>query len=51
MSENLIPEARGQRYRLPAGAFYAVQNDRIARVPNYDNVREWIAQVAAGAPA
>ena len=27
-----LPEARGQRYRLPAGAFYAIRDGRIARV-------------------
>lgn len=46
-----FPEARGQRYRLPAGAFFEVRDGRIARVTNYYNVREWVAQVSAGAPA
>jgi steroid delta-isomerase-like uncharacterized protein len=40
-----LPEARGQRYRLPAGAFFALREVRIARVTNFYNLRDWIAQV------
>ena len=42
-----FPEARGQRYRLPAGAFFEVRAGLIARVTTYYNVREWLAQVGA----
>lgn len=42
-----LPEARGQRYRLPAGAFYAIRDGRIARVTMFYNLRDWIAQVSA----
>ncbi|MBY0329968.1 MAG: nuclear transport factor 2 family protein [Acetobacteraceae bacterium] len=41
-----LPPARGQRYRLPAGAFFAVEGGRITRVTTYYNLRDWIAQVA-----
>ncbi|MCX8134394.1 MAG: nuclear transport factor 2 family protein [Roseococcus sp.] len=40
-----LPPARGQRYRLPAGAFFAIEAGRIARVTNFYNLRAWIAQV------
>jgi steroid delta-isomerase-like uncharacterized protein len=40
-----LPPARGQRYRLPAGAFFAIEGGRIARVTNFYNLRAWIAQV------
>lgn len=40
-----LPEADGQRYRLPAGAFFALRGGRIARVTNYYNLPDWIAQV------
>ncbi|MBX9700518.1 MAG: nuclear transport factor 2 family protein [Acetobacteraceae bacterium] len=40
-----LPPARGQRYRLPAGAFFAVEGGRITRVTTYYNLRDWIAQV------
>ncbi len=46
-SEPGLPEARGQAYRLPAGAFLAIRDGRIARVTTYYNVRDWIAQVSA----
>jgi steroid delta-isomerase-like uncharacterized protein len=44
-----LPEARGQRYVLPAGAFYAVREGRIARVTMHYNLADWIAQVSADA--
>ncbi len=40
-----LPPARGQRYRLPVGAFFAIEGGRIARVTNFYNLRAWIAQV------
>ena len=41
-----LPPARGQTYRLPAGAFFEVREGRVARVTNYSNLQDWIAQVA-----
>lgn len=43
-----LPEAKGQRYVLPGGAFFEVRDGRIARVSNYYNLADWIAQVSAG---
>ncbi len=40
------PEATGQKYRLQAGAFFAVRDNKIARVTNYYNLEDWIAQVS-----
>lgn len=40
-----LPPASGQRYTLPVGAFFAVRDGRIARVTNYYNLQDWIAQV------
>jgi steroid delta-isomerase-like uncharacterized protein len=42
-----LPEARGQRYILPAGSFFALRDGRIARVTTYYNLTDWIAQVSA----
>ena len=42
-----LPEARGQTYRLLAGAFYAIRDGRIARVTMHYNLADWIAQVGA----
>lgn len=40
-----LPPAAGQRYRLPAGAFYAIRDGRIARVTMHYNLQNWIRQV------
>jgi steroid delta-isomerase-like uncharacterized protein len=40
-----LPPARGQTYRLPAGTFFALRHGRIARVTTYYNLKDWVAQV------
>lgn len=40
-----LPPAAGQAYRLPAGAFFDIRDGRIARISNYYNLPDWIAQV------
>lgn len=42
-----LPEARGQRYVLPAGAFFDLEDGRIARVTTFYNLADWIRQVSA----
>ena len=42
-----LPEARGQRYRLPVGAFFEVREGLVTRITNYYNLQDWVAQVAA----
>lgn len=44
--EEGLPPARGQRYELPAGAFFAIADGLIARVSVYYNLADWIAQVS-----
>ncbi len=44
-SDEGLPAATGQRYRLPAGAFFEVRDGKVARVTNYYNLPDWIAQV------
>ncbi|MFK7891054.1 MAG: ketosteroid isomerase-related protein [Granulosicoccus sp.] len=41
-----LPEADGQTYRLRAGAFFDVNDGRISRVSNYYNLNDWISQVS-----
>ena len=41
-----LPEARGQTYRLPAGTFFRVRDGRIARVTTYYNLADWMRQVS-----
>ena len=40
-----LPEANGQTYRLPAGAFFDIRDGKVARVTNYYNLGDWIEQV------
>jgi len=40
-----LPPANGQIYVLPGGAFFELRDGRIARVTNYYNLQDWIAQV------
>ena len=41
-----LPPASGQSYVLPGGAFFDIVEGRIARVTNYYNLGDWIAQVS-----
>lgn len=43
-----LPPAKGQRYRLPAGAFFDIRDGKVARITNYYNLNDWIAQVSQG---
>jgi steroid delta-isomerase-like uncharacterized protein len=45
VSDEGLPEAAGQTYRLPAGAFFEIRGGRVARITNYYNLQDWIAQV------
>ncbi len=40
-----LPQAQGQKYVLPVGAFFEVQGGKIARVTNYYNLADWTRQV------
>jgi steroid delta-isomerase-like uncharacterized protein len=40
-----LPPAAGQRYVLPVGAFFAVQQGQITRVTNLYNLADWTRQV------
>ena len=42
-----LPPAHGQRYTLPAGAFFAINQGKIARITHYRNQRDFSAQVSA----
>ncbi len=41
-----LPEARGQRYTLPAGSFFTLKGGKITRITTYYNLQDWIAQVS-----
>lgn len=40
-----LPPANGQKYVLPAGAFFYIKAGKVARISNYYNLNEWIEQV------
>ena len=40
-----LPEANGQTYRLPAGAFFEIRDGKVAHISNYYSLPDWIAQV------
>jgi steroid delta-isomerase-like uncharacterized protein len=42
-----LPPASGQTYKLAAGAFFEVQGGLITRVTTYYNLADWLAQIAA----
>ncbi|CUH74636.1 Ketosteroid isomerase-related protein [Tritonibacter multivorans] len=42
-----LPEATGQTYKLPAGSFFSLKDGQITRVTTYYNLSDWIKQVSA----
>lgn len=42
-----LPPACGQKYTLPAGAFFEIREGRVARISNYYNLQDWLRQVGA----
>jgi steroid delta-isomerase-like uncharacterized protein len=40
-----LPPANGQTYVLPAGAFFEIRDGKVARISNYYNLGDWVAQV------
>ena len=42
-----LPEAQRQTYRLPAGSFFSLKNNKITRVVTYYNLADWVRQVSA----
>jgi len=49
ISDDGLPPATGQSYRLRVGAFFELDGGKIARVSNHYNLADWIAQVEGGA--
>jgi steroid delta-isomerase-like uncharacterized protein len=42
-----LPPATGQTYRLPGGAFFEIRDGLVSRVTNYYNLQDWLKQVGA----
>ena len=41
-----LPEAKGQTYKLPAGSFFDIADEKITRVTTYYSLSGWTAQVS-----
>jgi len=46
-SDDGLPEANGQKYRLRVGAFFEIREGKITRVTNYYNLAAWMRMVGA----
>lgn len=46
LTDDGLPEAKGQSYRLPAGSFFSLEDDQITRVVTYYNLADWVRQVS-----
>lgn len=44
-TDKSLPDANGQNYVLPAGAFIAIDNGRISRLTMCYNLEDWTSQV------
>jgi steroid delta-isomerase-like uncharacterized protein len=42
-----LPEAKGQHYRLPGGAFFTLKDGKITRITTYYNLKDWLRQIGA----
>lgn len=42
-----LPPAIGQKYRLRVGAFFQIRQGKISRVTNYYNLEEWLRLIGA----
>jgi steroid delta-isomerase-like uncharacterized protein len=51
VSDDGLPEASGQSYHLRVGAFFEIEDGKIARVSNHYNLADWIHQVETGTVA
>jgi steroid delta-isomerase-like uncharacterized protein len=45
-----LPEASGQTYYLPAGAFFTLRDGKVSRVTMYYNLQEWLRQIGVSSP-
>lgn len=44
-SQEGLPPAKGQKYYIRVGAFFEVKNNKIARISNYYNLKNWMKAV------
>ena len=44
-SEEGLPPAKGQKYKLPGATFFAIEDGLISRVTTHYNLNDWVRQV------
>ena len=47
LADDGLPPAHGQKYVLPAGAFFTIRDGKVARISNYYNLPDWLKQVSS----
>jgi steroid delta-isomerase-like uncharacterized protein len=47
VADDGLPPAHGQKYVLPAGAFFTIRDGKVARISNYYNLPDWLKQVSS----
>lgn len=45
-TDGSLPEAKGQRYAIPAAAFFEVKDGKITRVTSYYNLQGWLKAIS-----
>jgi len=45
-----MPEAKGQNYQLPGGAFFTIKHGKIFRITTYYNLNDWLKQIKPPEP-
>ena len=41
-----LPDAKGQPYTLRVGAFFDIQDNKISRIANHYNIKDWLKQIS-----
>lgn len=41
-----LPSAHGQPYTLRVGAFFEIRDNKVARIANHYNIKDWLKQIS-----
>jgi steroid delta-isomerase-like uncharacterized protein len=45
-TDGTLPLAKAQTYTLRVGAFFDIKNDKVARIANHYNMKDWLKQIS-----
>ena len=45
-TDGTLPEATGQSYTLPVGAFFELEAGKVKRISNHYNMQDWLRQIS-----